>query len=392
MKYLYYLLVFGLFIIMSSCQKRPTIPGEEDFVNHPILWENNLPVNVDLSPLSVLSPIIDEEGNSYIFLSGDYYDFDYSMPDSMSIFLFSFDKNGEKRWEKEIKIWTTMRTDFCYTNNRIIFYINENNFENNSFFSTLYILNSETGETIFQNEIENEIKGIAASENRIYYLNENVMYCLNLDGNELWNKTGISANEIMAVDNNIYTAGVSLIQYSDNEDECIVNWEWNAPNDSHPRIKEVRKDGELIVRTNNIFYFISDGGITQETIGSFSGSAYRNFKGLTQGGNFLFEQTDLYQYDSEGKEMWHTESIESPIKPIFCDYELAMAQNGNIYTASEFGIYVYDSMGKLDWHIGLYQEITNVFNPTLTSEGNILVISRGRLLCIKGDNSPPMKE
>ena len=373
-----------MLVSLYSCDIKE-IPGEEDYVNHPVLWSKS--ISAKYARTDFFEPIVDEYNNVYMLLEHP----DYNPEDTAYTSLISYDKEGHFRWEKKYNRIVNNKV-FCF-NDKIVLLNNVYLDKNTD--SYLIYLDAETSEVLNTYSFSNIVTNIAASDDRVYLISRessesNNLHAFDLAGNEIWVKNSIEEDKIMVSGNTIYLAGNTLKQYIDTGGDCIFGWNWTPPEGDKVIIQEIYEN-DVYVYAGGDYYIILKNGAIKNAFPVSMAEKNLYFQKVTQEGDYIFANRNfLYKYSINGEEIWQTESNEGYVKPNFREYNISIAQNGNIYSGSRFGLYAYRSDGVLDWHIGLYQDILDLHRPIITSEGNLICLSpeRGRVYCIKGDGSP----
>ena len=391
MKYPNFFILWAIVFLTSSCTK-DIIPGEEDYKNHSILWTNELQSDPNSK---FYPPVLDEENNVYLLVkcSDESSGEGEKDKDSSFVKIISYDRKGNKRWER--KVFGEVSSELYYSSGRIYF-LSKSSYYAEKQSDKLYFLDAESSEIISVHDTY--AYAIGVSETHVYLLHSSAVKTISritafdFEGNEIWEKQGVEGKEMMVRDHEIYISDMLLIKYIDQGDGCAYAWEWAPPEENSIDLRGIDNIGNLYLSNYLKTYVLdSDGQLLKQFSGMKFGGYNRFVKITGEGEYFIGDETGLYKYDQKLHQSWHIENSESSVRPYFQENNIAIAQNGNIYNGSTFGIYAYRSDGVLDWHIGLYQDILDLHRPIITSEGNLICLSpeRGRVYCIKGDGSSP---
>ncbi len=391
MKHLLFLIFFTTFLY-TSC-KREELIGSEDIINHPILWQNTIDTEGKYTVFSGM--VIDQDDNIYLSLTG-------SDPWQTGMTkIISYDKNQNVRWSKTYSFIST--EELINLNGVLIFSTHQNQSHSPH---NLYFINKNNGSIIESYPIYNKFQStpkLAVSTTRVYVIGKDIDNCskstviaFSSFGEALWTKSiSHTARSIVAHNSKIIIEGGTLIsQYEDLEDNCELEWEKEIASieTTYFPIKGIiGPEGNYYTINNDSCIAISPLG---QTINSFKVDPnFGMIEGILDNKDIIYlDFRKLYKYDLDGELVWEFDSYENEIMGDL-NSGISIAKNGNIYCGQKLGLSAFDSEGTILWQIGVYQDISQLSNTMLNSEGNLITLSlpKGKIYCIKGDGSPPIE-
>ncbi len=386
MKKTIYLFILSVGLIYACHKGEESIPGDEDYKNHPILWNSAIPHHSEFNKTKPL--ILDEDDNIYLLCYNDDY---YSANHSSRI--ISYDVNGAKRWERDFEGETA--TVIYYSGQKLFVGASEIVEQENTS-TVVYFMDAQTGEILHTHDLYEEysfyrIKGIAGTEDRIYVRSsveyqKDYIIAYDFEGEEKWKAVvGLDIYDFNIIDDHLYLRSADNYRaYLISEDGLSFLWQ----KDISGRCR-FDKDGNLFVLDDTTMYKISKNGQVLKTIQmkeEWIGSGW--FYRIPDG--FLIPNYYLYKVDEDGTLVWKA-GVDDEISHSSI-LKIAIAKNGYVYSSNRLGLFAISPEGKLAWHIGVYQWIIDFSVPKLNSKGDLICISpqHNLIYCIKGDGSPPL--
>lgn len=385
-KILFKLILSGIVLLLFSCTKQDeSLPGSEDFAKHPVLWKK------EFGNRACFAPILDDKGNVYVML---YEVRQGCVEVSNNIAIASFSPDGEKRWEKYFP--QQYRAKMYYADGKLFFTVayEDENQEKHKF---LVILDASNGEKILSISFSKKLYrpflyDFYVSKGRIYVAG-NQLIAYTFSGEMLWH-TNIECEEkmkMLAKGEEIYLNYTGkLVKYRDMGNSCEYQWTWEDASSQDPystlqfgeQNNIYRKSGERLYNISTV------DGHTIHSINGLADYSCRVFREKEIVG-VVHYPSKLCKFDMEGNILWSLPLSDEVASRQDCR-NFSLSENGNVYCGTKYGLFAIDSSGSQMWHVGVYQDISNLHELLITSEGNLLCYSPERkyLLCIKGDGSP----
>ena len=381
-KKLYFGLLTVILILVGSCVKDTGhLDGMEDFVNHPVLWENSF--SREFSHGEFVTPTLDESDNIYIVLNHQMEN-GYCDEDTNRLQVISYDKNGKFRWKK--KKWR-MEAEKLLTYDGRVYCLAD--IEEQGGDRCLLIFDAENG-NITKELIFSEFRAnMKISNERIYLTGYKQLYAYDLEGEEIWSKWVDNNSSSLRTDGGdlyIRFNNSEFKKYKDMGDFCEEVWSWNPNIAFSGNSSSIDFADVLPLAYQSHLYLVSkESGQTVNKIDTPGQMKYQHF---VKDKGFLFIGKNVIQmYDMQGQFLWEIENEH------YYKYRnvISIINNDRIYWGDLYGLYVANSSGEMLWKLSLNQDVTNLLDIVMNSEGDLICHSpmRGKIYCIKGDNSPP---
>lgn len=412
------MLITGLFLLTSCSQDDidKTLKPHQDKDNHYILWQ--YPHGMEVSDIDYV-PASDNNGHLFFSTEGSHRSYNAKV--------IALNEDGTELWSKEYTATNyTEISKIMYKNNKVYFSTYQVGVDF-TYVDILHCLNANNGSEIWSFSPTEEYYQISQKTSVMAINNDKLVVVagwrpIEGDGGEnLWRYIhyfNLNTGEVTAqYDIGIYnTSSIALsdnslfiCHYDDgiidsqstqtyiskiNMDNNAIEWQYIIDMGSLSTLYTAQRN-IAIDSNNNVVLLTQTGTPSTFYLNSINSSGILNYSKVLSTGNhkttdlLLFPDNSIYdehrgkKYDPSGNLIWEIEEGNGLLR-----YEngAMIGSNNYIYHADD-DLTVVKPNGDIDWMYYKEDKFSNLCTPILTSNGNVVVMGKDYITCIKGDGA-----